>query len=202
MKRVPYYFRAFILRPLRAPEEIERDSSNLRAGFWFTLFFGTVYSLVVFVYYLLGHEPVTKPFLTIPLEKWYLVQTFTTIPVAFAGLFSYAGLAYLISRALGGEGSFDATFASQSFAFFIPTLIFMWLPEAFYFPFRIGSGDTRFPWPSWIEYLRVFIIPLAWTLLLAVNAMSRIHRLHLLKGLLAVIVSSIPMVMIMAVFIR
>jgi AmmeMemoRadiSam system protein B len=68
-------------------------------------YFCLCYSVTVLIFYLLGHIPVSKPFLTIPLEKWYLIQTFTTLPVCLAGLLAYSGLAYILSKALKGKNA-------------------------------------------------------------------------------------------------
>jgi hypothetical protein len=196
------YFIGFIVNPSEAARRIAEDRANLRCGFFFMLTFCIAYSLVALVYSLLGHLPVARSPLSVPPEKWYLVQTFTTLPVGFAGTLSYAALAYMLSRAMGGRGSFDATFASQSFTTLIPTLIFMWIPEALYAPFRIARGASALPWPVWVETLRVFILPLAWTLAISAVALRQIHRIHLLKSFFIVLASSIPMTLIMFVFIR
>lgn len=96
MRKIPYYFVKFIVSPHVASEEIAKDIKNLWSGFWFIFVFCLAYSIVALIFYLLKHLPVAKTFLTIPMEKWYLIQTFTTIPVGYAGLMSYSGLAYLL----------------------------------------------------------------------------------------------------------
>jgi len=98
IRKILHYFYKFIVNPKRASEEIAEDESGLWAGLWWVIIFCICYSVTVFVFYLLGHVPVTTPFLPIPLEKWYLIQTFTTIPVGLAGFLSYSGLAYLLCK--------------------------------------------------------------------------------------------------------
>ncbi|OGO19881.1 MAG: hypothetical protein A2144_04775 [Chloroflexi bacterium RBG_16_50_9] len=112
MKKILHYFFKFITNPERASEEIAEDKSGLWAGLWWVIIFCLCYSFTVLIFYLLGHVPVTKPFLLIPLERWYLIQTFTTLPVGLAGFLSYSGLAYLLYKAAQGKGDFDQTFAS------------------------------------------------------------------------------------------
>ncbi len=197
--RIVYYLIRFILNPFKATEEIKEDEKGLWSGFWFIFAFSVAYSITVLVAYLQGRQPTSKPLLIIPLEKWYLVQTFTTIPVSYAGFLSYAGLAYLVSKAMGGKGSFDATFASQSYTMYIPSLIFHWIPETFYLSFL---NIHQLPWPGWIEQTRVFFIPFAWIVFLSVIALAKVHRIHLLKSFSVLIISSIPMGMVMAAFIR
>jgi hypothetical protein len=146
--------------------------------------------------------PVSQPFLIIPLEKWYLVQTFTTLPVGLAGFLSYSGLAYILCKLARGEGGFDQTFSSQAFTVHIPTFIFMWIPETFLAPILIANGIQTLPWPNWAENLRIFVFPFAWIFVISTIALSKTHRTPWWKSLIIVLVSFIPTAGIMAVFIR
>ena len=156
----------------------------------------------VLIAYTLGQVPVTEPFLMIPLEKWYLIQTFTTLPVGLAGFLSYSGLTYLLCKAVRGSGDFDQTLASQAFTVHVPTFIFMWIPETFLAPILIINGIDPFPWPGWVENLRVFVLPFVWIFIISVIALSQIHNIRWWKSLIIVVVSLIPTAGLMAVFIR
>jgi hypothetical protein len=202
IKKILHYFYEFITNPRRASEDISADKSGLWAGLWWVIIFCLCYSVTVLIFYLLGHTPVSKPFLTIPLEKWYLIQTFTTLPVGLAGFLSYSGLAYLLCKLARGEGSFDQTFASQAFTLHIPTFIFMWIPETLIAPILIANGMHALPWPDWIENLRVFVLPFIWIFIISTIALSKIHNIQWWKSIIIIIISSIPMAGIMAVFIR
>lgn len=94
---------------------------------WWTLLFLLAYSITVPVYWLLGHLPVAEGWLTIPAEPWYLVQTFTTIPIGLAGFVSCGGLLYFLCRAAGGRGSFEATFAVCAYSITVVDMIPMGL---------------------------------------------------------------------------
>jgi hypothetical protein len=201
-RKILHYFYRFIIKPAKATDEIAQDASGLWAGLWWVIIFCLCYSVTVLIFYLLGHTPVAEPFLTIPLEKWYLVQTFTTVPVGLAGFLSYSGLAYLLCRAAKGKGDFDQTFASQAFTVHIPTFIFMWIPETFLAPILIANGIQTLPWPDWAENLRIFVFPFIWIFVISTVALSRIHGIPRWKGLIISLVSFIPMGGIMAVFIR
>jgi hypothetical protein len=187
------YIVKFIIHPTKAAEEIADDNLGLWAGFWWIVLFCFGYSITVFIGYMLGHTPATSTLLSIPLEKWYLVQTFTTIPVGLAGALSYSGLAYIFCK---------ATFASQAFTLHIPNVILMWIPETLLLPIQHAMGINTIPWPQWIEILRVFIIPFPWIFFLSTVALSKIHKISWWKSLIIILVSSIPTAMIMAVFIR
>jgi hypothetical protein len=201
-RKMSHYFYRFIVKPESAAEEISEDKSGLWVGLWWVIIFCVCYSITVLIFYLFGHTPVFKPFLTIPLEKWYLVQTFTTLPVGLAGFLSYSGLAYILCKSAKGEGGFDQTLSSQAFTIHIPIFIFMWIPETFLAPILIANGIHTFPWPDWAENLRVFVFPFAWIFIISVIALSGIHRIPWWKSLIIVLVSFIPTAGIMAVFIR
>jgi hypothetical protein len=109
-RKICHYFYRFIVSPASAAEELSQDKSGLWVGLWWVIIFCLCYSVTALIFYLLGHAPVSTPFLTIPLEKWYLVQTFTTLPVGIAGFLSYSGLAYILSKRASGEGSFEQSF--------------------------------------------------------------------------------------------
>ena len=202
IRKIRHYLLEFIIHPKRASTEIAGDRSGLWAGLWSVIIIYLLYSVSVLIAYLIGHEPVTTPFLPIPLEKWYLVQTFTTLPVGMAGFVSYSGLAYLLCKAAKGKGGFDQTFASQAFTIHIPVFIFMWIPETFVAPFLIVNGIQPFPWPDWVEYLRVFILPFIWMFIMSSVALSRIHEIQWWKSFIFMLVSLVPTAGIMAVFIR
>lgn len=202
ISKVFYYLGKFVVNPKKASEEIAKDKFGVWIGFWWVIIFGFSYSITVFIFYLLGHKPVTTPFLPIPLEKWYLVQTFTSIPVGLAGFLSYSGLAYLLCKAIGGKGNFETTFASQTFTLHIPCVIFMWIPETFLLPFFFAIGIHTVPWPVWVENFRVFIFPFAWIFVMSAIALSKIHKIKWWKSLIIILISLIPTAGIMAVFIR
>jgi hypothetical protein len=196
------YFSKFIVNPAKAAEEIADDNLGMRSGFWWVILFGFGYSVTVFFGYMLGHSPTSPTLLAIPTEKWYLVQTFTTIPIALAGALSYGGLAYILCKAIGGKGTFDATFASQSYTLHIPCVVFMWIPETLLLPIYWSLDIHSIPWPGQIEIFRVFFVPFSWIYFMSIVALSKIHKISWWKSLLVIPVSSIPTAMIMAVFIR
>jgi hypothetical protein len=202
VKRVLSYALQFAATPGKASESISRDPSGVWAGFWWSMFFLTAYSMCVLIAYLLGQTPRTPGFLSVPIEKWYLVQTFTTIPIGLAGFLSYAGLAYLLCKAAGGKGSFEATFASQMFTTIIPCVVFMFIIDFFLALPLSAAGIRSLPWPLWVELLRVFILPFAWIFFMSAVALSRIHGIAWYAALAFSAISMIPTGGIMAVFIR
>jgi hypothetical protein len=196
------YALGFIACPRKTSDQLAADPRAAWIGLWWALVFLGAYALTVLIYYLLGHEPVVRGFLTVSPQKWYLVQTFTTIPVGLAGFLSLGTLAHLIARAWGGTGSFESTFASQVLANVVPCILFMFVPELFVAPFIIAAGHTSLPWPGWVESLRIFILPLSWLYALSVLALARVQKIAWPKALLIVPVACVPLGLLMAVFIR
>jgi hypothetical protein len=196
------YAIGFIVHPWKASDRLAEDPRAPWIGLGWALVFLGAYSLTVLIYYLLGHEPVARGFLTVSPAKWYLVQTFTTIPVRLAGFLSLGALAHLIARAWGGTGSFEATFASQVLANVVPCILFMLVPELFLAPFFIAAGRTSLPWPQWVESLRIFILPLSWLYALSVLGLARVQRIAWPKALLIVPAACVALALLMAVFIR
>jgi hypothetical protein len=178
------------------------DPSGAWAALGWTLLFLLAYAITVLVYWLLGHQPVAKGWLTIPRERWYLVQTFTTVPVGLAGFLSCAGLMYFLCRAAGGRGSLEATFAVCAYAIIVPCVVFMLILEMLFAPVAVALGMKRLPWPEWVELLRVFVLPFAWIFALSALSVKRVHGTHAAAGLAFTVLALVPTAMTMAVFIR
>jgi hypothetical protein len=213
-KKIFHYAVRFTVAPARAAQEMTKDPACPWAGLWWALLFLGAYSVTALVYHLLGHQPTATPFMVVPLDYWYLVQAFTTIPVGIAGFIAYAGLLHLLCRSSGGRGSFEATFSSQMFTLIIPCVVFMLLLELLVAPILFALGSDKPPWPAWVETLRVFVLPFAWMFGASALAAASIHWPRAFggparrrwgafgKSFAFVVVSMIPTGMIMAVFIR
>lgn len=202
MKKVFAYALGFVVAPKRTLGRLADDPSAIWVGFWWALLFLLAYSVTVLVFWLLGHQPVSRGWLPIPPERWYLVQTFTTIPVGLAGFLSYSGLLYLLCRSVSGQGSFEATFAAEMYCAIVPCVVFMLVLEMLVAPVAIALGMRSVPWPSWVEILRTLVFPFFWVFALSALSLRRIHGTHPLAGLVFTFLALIPTGMIMAVFIR
>ncbi len=202
VKKVFAYALGFVVAPRRTADAIAADASGAWAALWWALVFLAAYSVTVLVYWLLGHQPLTQGWLTVPRDRWYLVQTFTTIPIGLAGFLSYAGLLHFLCRAAGGRGTFEATFASEMYSLIVPCVVFMLLLEMLVAPILIALGTRTVPWPEWVEILRVFVLPFAWIFALSVLCLRRVHGTSPILGLGFTVLAMIPTGIIMAVFIR
>ena len=202
MKKVFAYALGFVVAPKRTICRLQDDPLAMWVGFWWALLFLLAYSVTVLVFWLLGHQPVSQGWLTIPPDRWYLVHTFTTIPVGLASFFSYAGLLHLLCRSVGGKGSFEVTFAAEMYCVIVPCVVLMLLLEMLVAPVAIALGMKSVPWPYWVEVLRTFVLPFLWIFALSVLSLRAIHGTHPLAGFVFTLLALVPTGMIIAVFIR
>jgi len=99
------------LQLVRSPRTaITELASNPRAvfvGFKHIFILAVLYELV-FVLWALGDATVTMPaFLKIPEDRYYFYELIFAIPVFFIVWIVAGGTAYLLSKAIGGNGSYD-----------------------------------------------------------------------------------------------
>jgi hypothetical protein len=193
------YFWRYLKNPKKATDNILSERNIIWIGCLFLLYFGIGYTIVAISGYFLGSLP-DSPFISIiPINKWYLVQSFTTIPLTFIAHSIYSTICYLLCRLMKGKGNFEATFTTQAFTVYIPMIIFMWLPEFIMYSIMRIKG---YPWLDYIEYLRVFVLPFIWMITISTIALIKVHKFSWWKALLAVILSLIPSGGVSAFFIR
>jgi hypothetical protein len=192
----------FLRHPRRACDVLAEDPRALWLGMSFLLFGLLVYAGVSLLFFELGRRPASTPLLLFPMDRWYLVQAFITIPIGVGATFTYSGIAHAVCRSFGGRGTFSATFGSSAFSLHLPMLIFMWIPEIWAALTLLFEGGHALPWPTWVEVLRVFLIPLPWAAVISCVALARIHRLAWWKAGLAVVVAALPTSLVTATFLR
>jgi hypothetical protein len=193
------YFWRYLKNPAIATNNLLNEKNILWIGSFFLLYFGFGYSIVAASGHFIGSLP-DNPFISIiPLNRWYLVQTFTTIPLTFIAHAIYSTICYLLCRLMGGQGSFEATFSTQAFTLYMPMVIFMWLPEFIMYSILLLKD---YPWPDYLEYVRVFVLPFIWMIVISIIALIKVHKISWWKSAIIVILSLIPSGGISAFFIR
>jgi len=148
-----------------------------------------LYSVGVLIGFVKGLSPTGyEPFLRIPTESYYLWQTFFTIPVGLIGWILFAGAAQLLSRSLGGQGSFEDNLAVLGFPFIL-MVPFSWFPEIMVTLFVPEWWGT----PTWdaIDFILVGVSTL-WFLIVSVLALRQVQKFSLTRAGLATIVSLVP----------
>jgi hypothetical protein len=99
------------LQFVRSPKiVIERMASNPRAafiGFKHVLFLAVLWEFALLLWALGGATPTIPAFLKIPDEQYYFYQLIFYIPMFPVAWLLASGIAYLLSKAFGGNGSYD-----------------------------------------------------------------------------------------------
>lgn len=139
-----YWFKA-IFKPGEVFDTFRSDPKKLEISLWILFFFAIFHSITALILYFAQVLPLIDPWIPIAKEKYYLYQTFWTIPWRLATAFMLAGIAHVMAM-LGRDNPSPFTFKDalvvNSIAWVIPSFVLMWLPETFVVPFFGGV-----PWP-------------------------------------------------------
>jgi hypothetical protein len=88
------------------------EEKKVAYGLAAVLLLSILYSIAVSISWAKGGAPAGyEPFLRIPTEYYYFWQTFFTVPVGLIDWIFFAGSAQLLSKKLGGQGSFEENLA-------------------------------------------------------------------------------------------
>lgn len=97
----------FIRSPKTAIERLENDPHAAFVGFRQVLYLAVLWEVAILLW-ALGGATVTMPaFLKIPEDRYYFYQLIFFIPMFFVAWLLAGSVAYVLSKALGGRGSFD-----------------------------------------------------------------------------------------------
>lgn len=128
-----YYF-GTVLRPKRSFEALLVDDRRLRFGAIALLINAFLYTLVYVFLTIGGGAPSAfKPWLPIPVDRYYAYDRFMLAPSMFLCWLVAAGVLRLLGRAFGGRGSARDTLSVLGFAISIACLASLLhdLPETF-----------------------------------------------------------------------
>lgn len=183
-----------IVRPGRAFRELLGVEASRRAAIGRTsaVGLGLLYSLTVAGLQAGGAEPVVRPALPIPRQRYYFWLTFFTVPTFAAIWLSSSRATNAAARKLGGTGSAADTRSALGVALSLPILITMWVPETT-MALLLVSG--RLSWQrmrTWGEHggglafhVARQVIGVLWMLALATVAVRQAHGLSWPKAALA-----------------
>lgn len=183
------YCGGIVIHPQQTIRQVMREEKKVAYGLAAVLLLSILYSIAVLISWAKGGMPSGyEPFLRIPTESYYFWQTFFTVPVGLIGWILFAGAAQLLSRKLGGQGSFEENLAVLGFPYVL-MLPFSWLPEF------IGVFLPQ-PWGTAIYGGTVTVIRVAisviWFTAVSIVALKQAQRLSTSRASLAAIVSLIP----------
>jgi hypothetical protein len=175
------YFGAFVRHPARACAQLLDDPARVRYGFLAVLTVGLGYALTVAGIAWSGGTP-SPPWLVIPAAEYFTWEVLFVAPVTVLCWVLAGGVMYLLSKPLGGRGSFDDTLAVLGFAIAFATCISL-IPDAIRALLTSagvmnraawekaisepGTADFVFLWAYMIAYvlalLCVFPVSVAWS---------------------------------------
>lgn len=117
-----------VVHPFFTMKVLSVHPSGVKWGLYSVTLLGLLYTLTVAGLYGIGVGATVSPWLRIPAEEYYFWEIFMVFPVYFGVWVLGAGFVQLVSRPLGGSGSFEGTLATLGFAMTIPWYV-TWVVE-------------------------------------------------------------------------
>lgn len=197
-----------VCSPRAAITELASNPRAAFVGFKHILILAVLYEFV-FVLWALGDATVTMPaFLKIPEDRYYFYELIFAIPVFFIVWIVAGGTAYLLSKAIGGNGSHDTMLGGFGIAALI-SAYFALIPD-----FIQGALWTT-GWVPFAEYQEATsrgpLLVLVWGYIVAYNVSHLVlytvtirysQNLGILKSAIVAIISYITSIGIFITFIR
>jgi hypothetical protein len=179
MRAIQYWLRATV-RPRQVIAELRAQPNKVAIVFWVNLIFALLYSITALIYYVIGRLPAIEPWIPLPAEKVYLYQAFWTVPWGLATWIMFSGIAHLLAIAGRRDPAryrFEDALVVCGLAWVVPNAILMWLPETILVPI-FGVF-----WPTWVEMLRLMVLPPIWQSLLVAIGLRETHHVGWLPGI-------------------
>lgn len=186
-----------IFQPYSLFRDLVKSEKNHFYGWVYCLGFSAMYSLTALLLYLRGWQPVVQPALNFPVDKYYLYQTFFTIPVAIFALGLGTVLAYWFSHLFGSEAKLLEFWGPICVAAVIPSLFTMWIPETFFIPFLEPGIPPAAPY----DIIRI-LAGSSWSAILIVIAVKHASGINWFNSIITGIIAAGWIGSIMAYFFR
>ena len=97
----------FVRSPRTAIAALDNDPRAAFTGFKHVFLLAVLWEMALVLWALGGASPTIPVWLKIPEEKYYFYQLIYYIPMFLVVWFLASGIAYVLSKALGGGGSYD-----------------------------------------------------------------------------------------------
>lgn len=190
-----------VIHPIATLKEYLKHEKRLLYSFITMLLFSALYTIGVAFAYLSGSTSYgIEIILKIPIEEYYLYESFFLLPVTLCTWILLAGLIQVISTPFKGMGSFEDTLSLAGLPFF--TLItFMFIPDMivdYLLPESIVKSDIFW---NIINPARLFLASL-WILIIHIFAVKEAQKITIIKAIIVTILSYIPYMAIVLTYIR
>ena len=199
MSKFAGYIWGTLAHPATTFRNLSREE-DIKQGWGAVLLVGVLYSVVCAIAVINGIEPVAEPFLPISKESYYLWEIFFGPPVFIGAWYLFSYLNLRLGRAFGGKGTFKGILISLGFAFCIPMLPIMWTTDLICITLVIDLRTLGTFGQVWNVFYQAFTI--LWMVAACVIATREAHRIPLGKAIATTMISSIPVVFIIAATIR
>jgi hypothetical protein len=178
-RALKYWLRA-TLRPRSAIRDLTSESDRLGIAVWINVVFATLYAVTALIYHAIGRVPAAEPWMPIDPDKYYLYQVFWTVPWGLTTWIAFSGVAHLLAvagRSAATSYRFEDALVVCGLAWVVPSMVLMWIPETLLAPV-LGAF-----WPTWIETLRLMVVPVVWQILLVALGLRETHQVGWPRGL-------------------
>jgi len=192
MKSFGAYYGGCLLRPRATFDVLAEDPRRLRLGVRALALTAALYTAVYVFLDLGGAHPTSfEPWLPIAAEHYYRYDRFMLAPSMFLAWLMAAGLVQVLTRPLGGGGSFSDTLALLGFAIAIPSLASLAhdLPVSLLGALHVidamqheAAMNAPTPWRTalWIAYSAYFV----WFLIVFPKAAGAAQRISTGRAIL------------------
>ena len=200
MKDIINYQLGIIIHPILTLKKFLRHEKRLFYSFITILLFGTFYTIGVIFAYISDSLPYgIEIILKIPIEKYYLYESFFLLPVTICTWILLAGLIQIISIPFKGKGSFEDTLSLIGLPYFI-LIIFMFIPDVImgYLPKSIV--ESYIFW-NIINPARLLLVSI-WIMIIHIIAVKEVQKLTNMKTIIITVLSYIPYMAITLTYIR
>ena len=204
------YNKGVFLRPATTMRELVSDGRKLKFGVYAILIPAIGYTLFYFMAWKAGGSPSTfKPWLAIPIKKYFFWDLFLTIPAYFVSILLATSVLYLLSKLMGGTGSWDDNFSVLAFSAGVATWSTMLHDLTDSFLGFIGIINMKHYelllntptfWRSLLWTL--FLIYFAWFFVLFIKGVKEAQKLSWFKSILLGIMGVVVYQVMLLVFIR
>ena len=193
LKRSLRYFVGSLAHPRETFERLGREQT-FAVGFVLTALKWGLCEFYVFYLYYTDQVMFAQPWLNIPVEDYRFYQLFFYVPYGFILWILLSGLVQVLSRAWGGEGSFESTLNIMGIVVFTP---FVFIDSLDVLIIVLNGGN----WSPVLNPLTRSLY-MVWSAVLLATGVYVIHRIGVFRAATISIVCSFFSVFVNVWFIR
>ena len=162
--------------------------------------FGIGYTLAVIFAFISHHNSYGIPIvLKIPIEEYYLYESFFLLPITICTWVLLAGLTTLIAIPFKGKGSFEDTLSVLGFPFII-LFVFILIPDVIT-DYILRKAITSNVYWTVINPIRLFL-PTVWVVIIHYLAIREAQKMKGIKTLVTFVVAYIPYMALVMTYVR